>query len=386
MKSPNDVAPAPLSPWGEDSTDQDWAALAEQLQRDAELQGADVDIPEPVAVRPLDPRLQVQLEQYTPQRISDYNQAGRQAGNKESATLQASAEHASAEGPHQTPSWWNKEALHAIQKPLRERVFTEVTPGEVFVVGQEGKGVRIFNFGAPLSAERQEDCKKFVDTVSQYMGDRMYDFVTDIVIADFADTQKGKGADSHDIAGFAYVGHGLILANTAIVPDDAPRDETAEGSSFLQTLTHEYGHLFHGDVRQDAQAREDLETFASDIGWDIEGMQEDGHDWLAKNADNQPYAPLYARPNTITMPPDGSPTEYGAKNPKESLGETNKHAMLGSSVMAEMTETNDAWLTHLQTRMLRPGETIADRPIASPLEHKPITMTRYSGADIRYPA
>ncbi|HEV7454436.1 MAG TPA: hypothetical protein VGO07_04205, partial [Candidatus Saccharimonadales bacterium] len=260
-------------------------------------------------------------------------------------------------------------------------------PNEEFLVGQD-RTIRVFSFGRPLSVERQQDLERFVDIATQFMGDRVYDFISDVVIGEFANNTSHKDAkkDEDEFAGFAFPGNGVVLVNSSILRDDAPVDKGAEGSLFLQTLLHEFGgHLLHGDIRNDPQAREDLEEFAAAVGWRMEEMRENGHDWTAKGADNKPYAPFYATPHTIFMPAGGSPTEYGTANPMETAGETSKHMMLGSKVMDMMTETDSAWFAYLQKRLLKPGEVMGDQPIATPLERKPITITRYTGTDIRYP-
>jgi hypothetical protein len=146
--------------------------------------------------------------------------------------------------------------------------------------------------------------------------------------------------------------------------------------------------MLHGNVRADPKAHKDLTIFAGEIGWDVEGMRKDGHDWRPRTADNGPYAPNYLTPMSIIVPlgPDtGSPGENGTISPLESSADTTMHAMLGSSVLSKLPGTRDAWIQHLQRRLLKPGETPADRPIVVPRERVPITSERRTGADILYP-
>jgi hypothetical protein len=361
------------SPWG-GVDDAAWQAIAENLQLAADEHAQDAPELPVESVRPAAGFLtSVTLGQ--PRLLTD------RRANQAQPTHEKEAPH-----PEYTP-WWDKGGFHTVAKAFKEPIFKEVAPDEEFVVGQADRSLRVFNFGEPLSAERQKDLEQFVEIASQFMGDRAYDFISDVIIGEFAlDAHDQKSNAQHGYAGFGWSGRGVVLINTAILPNDAPVDETATGSSFLQTLLHEFGgHLVHGDVRDDPRARTDLERFAEAVGWDIKGMEADSHDWNAKGADNRPYAPLYARPNAVLMPPDGSPTEYGTTDPKETFGETSKHMMAGSKVLDIMPETSGAWLETLQKRLLKPGEVMGDRPIATPLNREPVHFTRYTGASIRYP-
>lgn len=358
------------SPWGE-IDDDTWQSMAEEWQAANEHAQDSPELPAK-PVRPKTQPLTPAVLDSKPQLLAHYR-AHHAATSRETETPH----------PEYTPWWKNGDPILVSPKVIdtfRERIFIEVPPKEQFIIGQGERSIRVFNFGESLSTERQKDLEDFVDIATQFMGDRAYDLMSDVIIGQFADKDK-------DIGGFALPGRGVIKINSVILPDDAPTDKGAVGSSFLQALLHEFGgHLLHGDTRNDPQARADLERFAEAVGWDIKGMKKNGHDWSAKNADNQPYAPHVvdsALPELSAS--GGSPTEYGTESPRETLAETSKHAMIGSKVLDVMSEASGAWLDILQKRLLKPGEVMGDRPIATPLERKPITIARYTGQAIRYP-
>jgi hypothetical protein len=362
-----------VSPWG-NVDDVTWQAIAEKLQSAADERAGDATELPVAPIRPIAGSLTPVVLDPKPRLVAEYRVDQPPIGNE-----------ATAPHPEYTP-WWEEGGFHQVAKLFHEPIFKDIAPDEEFVVGQGERSMRIFNFGEPLSAERQEDLKQFADIATQFMGDRAYDFISDVIIGEFRHNAHDPKNDTHSNAGFGWGGRGVVLINSAILPNDAPADETATGSSFLQTLLHEFGgHLVHGDIENDSQARADLEQFAEAVGWDLSGMKEDSHDWNAKGADNRPYAPHHAAPNAISMSPGGSPTEYGTANPKETFGETSKHMMVGSKVLDIMSETNDAWLDTFQKRLLKPGETMGDRPVATSLERGPIHITRYTGEAIRYP-
>lgn len=313
--------------------------------------------------------------------------------------------------------WWLN--LDKVKEELSDDLFETKMPTEQFIVGQGEKGVRFYNFGEPLDKGHQEDLRKFVDVATQYMGDRAYDLLQDVIITDFAkrkaetlveDDTSGE-ADEYDekekketSLGFTHPALGEVLfINSKVLNRETSDRENLDASRLLQTLTHEFGHLVHGF---DDQARDELHEFAEAIGWDFDKMLSDA--LLGKVSDPADYRPssVYGAEGSTAIAADGtkkrmildkysslasqgddsvqstkflgSPTEYGTKSPDESSADTSKHAMLGSILVNHlMPHTRDAWLTHMEKR--RGG------PITAPLRHKPIALERRTESDILYP-
>ncbi len=303
--------------------------------------------------------------------------------------------------------WWFE--LQSLEEDFPRIPFIEQSPTEQYIVGQEGRGVRFYNFAAPMDQERLADCRKFVDILTQYFGDRTYDFVTDVVITDF--TQSANKPRTNGVTSK----HGQVMyINAALLePDNQSAHHHIKAAAFLKTLVHESGHLIHGF---DTPAQEQLLKFAKTVGWDVDAMLKEVPDWQSEYADVASYGPpdeAYA----VTLPggtqkhmdrdeaekhgvwtydangkrvgPDyyhvGSPSLYGATRPQETSAETTAYSLLGNFVTQRMPETRDAWLEHMQQRVLLPGETPEDRPLATPLNRAPIEVDHRVGNDIVYP-
>jgi hypothetical protein len=130
--------------------------------------------------------------------------------------------------PEITGQWWFH--LDPLGKYTGQSIFKGVLPNEQFIIGQGDRVIRFFNFGEPLSEARQADCRRFVDLFSQWAGERAYDFITDVVIGDFAPDEH----DGQEKGGYAHTGYGLVLMNTAMLRDDTPTyPGVAEGNAFL---------------------------------------------------------------------------------------------------------------------------------------------------------
>lgn len=298
------------------------------------------------------------------------------------------------------PSWWH--TLDALEGDFAQLPFTEELPTEQYIIGQEGKGIRFYNFSASMKQKDVEDCKTFVDTFSQYFGDRTYDFVTDVVITNFSDDLRQTGT-----AAFVKPGmEGVLFLDSLLLNPEATKD----GERLLDALVHEGGHFVHGT---DKQSQEQLLKFAKGTGWDVDTMLTERPEWHKEEAKLGQYAPdtqfvvtfpngtkermsvveaqnkgvldPASAKNGISFYMTGAPSNYGRTHPRELSAETTSKMMLGNYVTRLMPETRDAWLEHMQQRVLKPGETPEDRPLATPLDRAPIEIDHRVGDSIVYP-
>ena len=240
--------------------------------------------------------------------------------------------------------------LEIIEDPVKEE----------FIIGQAGKGIRFLNYGDDLEPQAVEQCTRFVEYLSQYVGERLYDFVTDVVISKFPEYDPDLNFDmSRSLSGIRGAEAqtagftddrvpGVIFTDAELL--DIRTDPSLDGEFLLSTLIHEAGHLIHGS---DVAGMQALQQFAGAIGF------EQGH---------------------------GSPTTYGLTSVKEAFAETARYTLLSHDPTAISPDTNDAFLALLQDRMLKPGETQNDRPIATPVNREPIVVERRVGDTILYPA
>ena len=295
------------------------------------------------------------------------------------------------------PAWWLQSGKE-IELELVQDIRT-AQPTEQLIIGQEGQGIRFYNFGQPMAAEKIEDCRRFVDTMTQFLGDRTYDFVEDVIIADI-DRAKNDASGRVNPA----MPHTIFL-DAGLLEVGELYEDGAEGdiSRFLASLIHEGGHTLHGT--DDESEPGGLDSFAKEIGWDMSAMKRDRFP-----KDLRPYGPSVAyevktQDGSLSMTREefdnrygmlepaqrpeytlsGSPTVYGQKNPYESYAEVTLSAMAGRLVAEHMPEVRDAWLSNVQHRILKPGETTEDRPIATPINRAPIVVDRRTGDEILYP-
>lgn len=348
--------------------------------------------------------VQLSLGEYLNDSDADYRQKEE---IEEDIATQYYGEH-----PSLDKGWW----LHfdnARYPQVESEFFHDRLPTEQLIVGQGDKGVRFYNYSHAMNEEQVADCIRFVDILSQYMGDRTYDIVQDVVITDFYQPPDGEVLDGFATQGVAFI-------DGALLHPDASRSSVVgeQVSNFLRVLVHESGHLIHGHGEQeDVQ----LDTFARDIGWDLEPLEQDGKSWRSSGEDYKTeYAPQsYRDAIKVTLPNGqsevmgygeyldrfeeaydeegndlrppfefagkGVPSSYAQKNPMESSAEVTTYAMLEGEAMDNMPQTRDAWLEHLQQRVLKPGERPEDRPIASRLDRLPVVCERLTGNDILYP-
>lgn len=312
-----------------------------------------------------------------------------------------------------TEGWWLKAS--GLEHGLKQDIFHRDMPTEQLIVGQEGKGVRIFNFKEPMNAERIADCKRLIDTLTQYFEDRTYDFISDVVIADFDEDVRDP-----NVWGFVDPSMPKVIFIDGKLLNDANQAlsgglQYAGASKFLYVLLHEAGHTIHGESDEDL---DQVAEFARKIGWDMEAMERDVPQWRMGANDNlDEYMPPLMYERLAVRMPDGttrhmsveefdeayydedgnqkgeipsytylgSPSDYGRENPMESSADTTAHTMLGKLVVEMMPETRDAWLEHMQQRVLKPGEKPEDRLLATPLNRAPIVVDRRTGHDILYP-
>jgi hypothetical protein len=305
--------------------------------------------------------------------------------------------------------WWhNREGVENRIDPS----YIEYEPTEQLIVGQEGRGVRFFNYGEPMSDARQEDCRKAVDVLAQFFGDHVYDVLQDVVIVPFKD--GGKTGDGH-VNGFTRGElEGVIFLNERLLPDDMQEPhyhlQDEEGvTQFVETLIHEFGHLLHGFGEE---ADEELLEFARNVGWDVDELLKHEPTWASGFGDLAPYAPLddyivthedgskervplmdyydkydedYDDEGKVVRPAKpfvrlGSPTQYGEESPGETFADTGAMLMLGDFVVRQYPETRDAWLSHAQKRA--GGHALGEVPV----NRAPIVVDHRTGQDILYPA
>ncbi|HKX72732.1 MAG TPA: hypothetical protein VJM32_01820 [Candidatus Saccharimonadales bacterium] len=316
-------------------------------------------------------------------------------------------------------AWWLDTAELGEYVDVRTLDFNK--PTEQLIIGQEGRGVRFFNYGEAMSAESREDCRLFIDLATQYFGDRVYDILSDVVVMPFDQqkmrTEQGKQEDEgYDTDGFVSPGFsGVIFVDSAVMREGrASHGRLDDGvSRLLEVLMHEFGHVLHG---HDEEAKRNLLEFASKVGWNVDAMHADNPSG-APFQDKEPFAPNYdfvvthkdgrterLSPeeysdkyetfdddgNPVGESPDyyyaGSPTTYGEKSPEETFAETTSQTILGNFVVSHMPETRDAWLEHAHNRILKPGETRDDRPLAAvPVNRAPIDADHRTGDDILFP-
>ena len=319
--------------------------------------------------------------------------------------------------------WWrNLDWLHG---KVAGDIFRSKMPNEQFIIGQGDKGIRFYNFGGDLSADNRADLRTFVDSATQYQGERTYKYLQDVIITDFTNDGISKKVDEdgkkteEQVLGFVHPKlPGAIFINSKIL-NFTDRPEDLNGSQLLQTLDHEFGHLVDGTDTGDTGSATQL---AREIGWDYDRMMMDllmnnaAKDDHSHDDDLAAYRPpaaygsrkrIAVLPNGAMLPlmdPDftaliqdtlkhietngehpkpkmvllGSPTEYGGRNPLESTAEITKHAMLGGVVLNYlMPQARDGWLAHMERRR--------DGPIVVPLDREPITVEYRAGSEILYP-
>lgn len=298
--------------------------------------------------------------------------------------------------------WW----LHGSLEQKRPRLphnILQYWPSEQFIIGQAGRGIRFFNFGQPLTAPQVHELQLFVDEANQWLGERLYDDLTDVVFAPIdqhcADAHKNMEMHGYTEAHLP----GVFFVDSNILLDAWQHHQKALKVSWLrQVLHHELEHLGHGESNQQIAA---LEEFAARIGWDVAGANAarakglidlsayaPANDYMVQLPDKS-YVRMTAAQYKAAFPGEnlrryalGSPTLYGNKNFCEAYAETGTQIRLGDLVARQMPETRDAYLEHFQQRLLRPGETAADRPIATPLNRPPIVVERRTGNSIIYPS
>jgi hypothetical protein len=290
---------------------------------------------------------------------------------------------------HPPASWWLN--LDAVRDDFRKPIMAESVqpPTEQFIIGQEGRGVRFWNYGEQMSPGRVADCRRFVDIMTQFFGEHVYDILTDVVVAPINhELLVKKDEDASGFVNSALPKVAFIDSTPLSRNDPYPgEDDTLKGSKvslFLNVLTHEFGHLLHG---LDPTDLESLITFAKSIGWKTEQMQKQLGDKWSEYRDLRPFSPTTVHTLSREYDPKvpigdqsvaryGSPTSYGRKHPFESSAETTAYATLGNLAMY-MPVTRDAWLEHAEQR--------SGQPIATLLDRAPIVVDRRTGADILYP-
>lgn len=311
--------------------------------------------------------------------------------------------------------WWLN--LELLEEGSLEPGFIENhSPTEQLLVGQGDRKVQFLNYGGEMSQDRLNDVQNFIELLTQYFGDKVYDLLKNVVIAPFARHNETEPR-REDAVGFVKAG----ISGTIFIDSDLLRDDNQEMGSrieagyFLKVLVHEFGHLLHGSKDED---NKQLLEFAKSVGWDVERMVADEPNWNSGYADLNEYAP--SGDYVVTMDDGtkqrmdwgeysdhhsdeygdegevikqgkdyyelGSPTSYGETNPMETFADTTAYALLGHHVTENMPETRDAWIEHAQKRILMPGETEADRPIAASVERKPLEIEHRVGAQIELPA
>lgn len=288
---------------------------------------------------------------------------------------------------HPPPSWWLH--LDTVRADLKTPIMQESTrpPTEQFIIGQDGRGVRFFNYGEPMPPERIEDCCLFIDALTQCFGEQVYDVMTDVVFAQLS----GSSADPKErlSSGVTYLKTPkVIFANTAFTdntqlltegglkahPIAAVKDDRGElvevhPSDFLGVLVHEYKHLLDNPK----EGTESMIELAETLGWDIDGLvqasKQEGFNW---KRDSIRFAP----PHNTEGVMNSLPSNYSRTTPGETSAEIFEYILL-TNLAAHMPETGDAWFEHIQN--------ITARPIATPLDRPPIVVDRRTGDEILYP-
>lgn len=293
---------------------------------------------------------------------------------------------------HQLIDWWDRVDLLDEYFEGGRSPFGTTEPTEQLIAGQDGRGIRLYNYGPPMTEEQQEAFRLFVDKATQFFGDKVYEVLSDVVIADVAEEHR------KNMLGFVLkeLPHVFFL-------DERILTDYSMGS-ITNTMAHELGHLLHGLSKPD-EAR--LLKFAEAVGWDTAGLVKAIGDKDISDVDVKAFGPAAAvvtvrkknpekgnrtmsrkrfnkKPEAVRnriVGIEGLFTDYSYKNPQETSAETTEVFVAhDTQTMATFNPTvRDAWLDHMAD-IAGP-----DRPLATPLDRAPVVLDHRTGKDILYP-
>lgn len=184
-------------------------------------------------------------------------------------------------------------------------------PTEQYIVGRDGRGVRIYNYGEPMELSHVESCENFIAAADATFGIEF----TQAVAGDIVFTRLRQPSNPGAPKDLGY--RTSLFAGVLFLSDEFTEYEKRE-VSVEHVLAHEFGHVFDPKNSDELQA---LKRFGHELGWNSAVLDKTADRWATNETDLRTVRELDCPP-VLTENARGVPTTYAQKSLHESLAET----------------------------------------------------------------